>query len=289
MPDDDEGCSGAEDDGMAEGHDGVCSSMFADAEEVLPNYIENEPDEEEAVSAHEDDNAEPEQKDEAAGSDAGSEESAEVDVEADGKDGEEQDSARSAPDNEAASIPVEDVQPAAFPKKKKKKNKRKKKRKSSKQVEVAPAPPPKKPAVPRFPHPSWACMDGEFLPVAATTVPMTEKSPSVINMKDRLAPHLLLGRFPRRPLAGLIGEGLEEGAARAGDGGATGSGHDLEGSAAAESLGLMNESANSTWNRPHRSQSVDGRDSGQEASSSNFNATGGKDARSQSHGAGRRR
>jgi predicted metal-dependent hydrolase len=153
------------------------------------------------------------------------------------------------------------------PKKKKKKKRKKKRRTLSNVIEEVNL--VKRPPVPRFPHPSGIPHpNADFLPVAASTIPMADRSPSVMNMKERVPKHLLLGRFPRRPLASLLGEGLEEGAARAANGEAGGepgtgeeggTGGEFTSLAAAESLGLVLESSNSSWTRPpRRSQSHDG-------------------------------
>lgn len=257
--DDDDACGDDGDDGD-EGHEMIGSGFDAGGDEVVLLSEDMDPlneSEHEAESnlhtARDDFDAGGDDED--ARSDASSDSAEEVPEDASKREEE-------ALGDEAAAAPREatsEAAPTITPRKKKKKKRKKKRRASSKQtVEEVPTK-EKRPGVPRFPHPVKC--DTDFLPVAATTIPMADRGPATQNMKERLSKNLLLGRFPRRPLASLLGEGLEEGAAReaeAGDGEERGTGSEFTSLAAAESLGLVLESSNSTWTRPRRSQSHDG-------------------------------
>jgi hypothetical protein len=132
---------------------------------------------------------------------------------------------------------------------KKKKKRKRKRRKSTKEVAEEPNQ-CKRPPVPRFPHPSTALVknDADLLPSAATTVPSQP-------LKDRLSKHLMLGRFPRRPL--VTDGNQEEGVAQSGE---TANGGDLGEEVARSSTSPALEAENPPlWSlQPRRSQSHDG-------------------------------
>lgn len=264
-----------DDDEFGGGHDAVCSSVYAGAEEVLmlSDDLQQEGDLDNGQEeAHDEESELADRDDVAAQSDASSEAcDEEVEPEAASQD--------KPAGFEVSSTPkaVELAESMTLTKKKKKKKRKKKKRRTSSKAGVEePVLSVKRPPVPRFPHPQYPPGPGEvdhdFLPIAATTVPMTEKSLATLNMKERVPKHLLLGRFARRPLASLLSEGLEEGAARAADGTPSESaGGEPDSSAAAESLGLLLATSETSWAQPaRRARSVDG--SGARASRKGGNA-----------------